>query len=517
MIKTFFKSALPAVLIIIGIISGVRAEGITAAYGRQVSALRGEVIWFINGINERLLLGDDNESDQYFYVTTENRNPKAAVRFSSDETPLYIKNLIVMICNVDLFPALPGNQNSPFEMCMCADNLSQPGEIIIPNQTLSAQGYWSGESAWVPMSTRYMLTGTGPFWGVFSWNPETPSAPILAVDYDVGWYNTLIGLDEGGFSWQEYQAGNVIMRAEVLKNDLDGIFSIAPGVAVPDSFHVYYSGQPVVYADEAFYDTTVIGNLHSRVVLPGPDNYFCVTSFQNNQESFPTPIVYIHGSSAATADLDFEPRYFEVTLPDQRDTSLYVTIENDEDEEIHFRVEDVTVEGFDPGQNINLGIIPSEGNIPIGRDVNLRIDLNVGSAPTGDYGIEVTFAIWDINKSYRDRYFPIDLTVTEFTSVDDDDDAPVPGEFSLGQNYPNPFNGATVIPFRLGAEDTELRLEIFDILGRRVYHQKLIDHSINYIIWEGVDNAGNNMPSGLYFYQIGNSTLRKTRKMLYLK
>ena len=252
------------------------------------------------------------------------------------------------------------------------------------------------------------------------------------------------------------------------------------------------------------------------MVLPGPDNYFCVTSFENNQESFPTPVVYIHGSSAATADLDFEPRYFEVTLPNQRDTSLYFTVENDEDEEINFRIEDVAVEGFDPGQNINLGIIPSEGSIPVGRDVTLRVDLNVGDALTGDYGIELTFAIWDAHKSYRDRYFPIDLTVTEYTSVDDDN-TPVPGEFSVGQNYPNPFNGATVIPFQLGTADEDMYLEIFDILGRRVYHRKLIDHSINYIIWEGVDNQGDKLPSGLYFYQIGNSTLRKSRKMLYLK
>ncbi|MCJ7553608.1 MAG: T9SS type A sorting domain-containing protein [Ignavibacteriaceae bacterium] len=85
--------------------------------------------------------------------------------------------------------------------------------------------------------------------------------------------------------------------------------------------------------------------------------------------------------------------------------------------------------------------------------------------------------------------------------------------FFLNQNYPNPFSEKAVITFFL-LEDSNVKLEIHDILGRKV--KSLIDerkskgpHSIDLNL--------NNFSSGVYFYTLTANNFRQTKKMIYLR
>lgn len=99
--------------------------------------------------------------------------------------------------------------------------------------------------------------------------------------------------------------------------------------------------------------------------------------------------------------------------------------------------------------------------------------------------------------------------------------AGVPRAFELAQNYPNPFNAATIIPFTLtGSRAQHVRLDVFDILGRRV--QTLKDEDLEpgayQITWNGQDHNGQSVASGVYFYRLtigDKSALAK--KMILLK
>jgi flagellar hook assembly protein FlgD len=88
----------------------------------------------------------------------------------------------------------------------------------------------------------------------------------------------------------------------------------------------------------------------------------------------------------------------------------------------------------------------------------------------------------------------------------------------LFQNHPNPFNPSTTISFELAAPG-RVRMDVFDTLGRRV--RTIIDgvHSagVSSVVWDGADQSGRPVVSGLYFYRltIGNATL--TRRMVLLK
>lgn len=100
------------------------------------------------------------------------------------------------------------------------------------------------------------------------------------------------------------------------------------------------------------------------------------------------------------------------------------------------------------------------------------------------------------------------------------DDSPLPGEFALYQNYPNPFNPTTTIAFTLpgqGALHTTLR--IYNILGQRM--RTLLDARLesgcHIATWDGRDDSGQSVSSGVYFYSLRAGSLAGRRKMVLLK
>ena len=91
----------------------------------------------------------------------------------------------------------------------------------------------------------------------------------------------------------------------------------------------------------------------------------------------------------------------------------------------------------------------------------------------------------------------------------------IPRSYSLYQNYPNPFNPSTTIAFDL-PESARIRLEIFDILGRKidVLFDGMIPAGRHQIVWQ----PRNTVASGIYFYRLTNfRDYTKSRKMLFIR
>ena len=99
-----------------------------------------------------------------------------------------------------------------------------------------------------------------------------------------------------------------------------------------------------------------------------------------------------------------------------------------------------------------------------------------------------------------------------------EDITPLPGKFKLLQNYPNPFNKSTVIGFTLTQSDF-VSLEIFDLLGRRI--KTLVSERLpagyNSVIWDGTDDSGEEVASGIYLYELKSGELTETQKLMLLK
>ena len=93
-----------------------------------------------------------------------------------------------------------------------------------------------------------------------------------------------------------------------------------------------------------------------------------------------------------------------------------------------------------------------------------------------------------------------------------------PDRFALEANYPNPFNAATTMRFRL-VERGPVSLRIYNTNGHRV--RELLGHfaaaGAYAVSWDGRDEEGKNLASGIYLYRLQSGAQVFTRKMLLLR
>jgi flagellar hook assembly protein FlgD len=93
-------------------------------------------------------------------------------------------------------------------------------------------------------------------------------------------------------------------------------------------------------------------------------------------------------------------------------------------------------------------------------------------------------------------------------------EAVTPTALTLGQNYPNPFNPSTTIAFDL-PQRGELQLEVFDVRGRvvRTLMSGVQTQGPHTVHWDGRDDNGRGVASGVYFYRLTTPSGTQTRKM----
>ena len=96
--------------------------------------------------------------------------------------------------------------------------------------------------------------------------------------------------------------------------------------------------------------------------------------------------------------------------------------------------------------------------------------------------------------------------------------ADIPVQYSLGQNYPNPFNPITKIDFAL-PKTGEVSLVIYNLMGQEI--KTLISDNMQYgfhtATWNGIDQFGRTVSSGVYFSELRAKGFRQTKKMLLIK
>lgn len=136
--------------------------------------------------------------------------------------------------------------------------------------------------------------------------------------------------------------------------------------------------------------------------------------------------------------------------------------------------------------------------------------VDVDVTTSGTYAYCVTATDFGLNESEKSA--PLVLAAVSLA-----DERRIPDKYSLAQNYPNPFNPATRIEFGLPKSD-RVSLTIYNLMGQivREYHLQL-PAGYAHVVWDGCDNYGNQVGSGVYIYTLATGEFKQTRKMILMR
>ncbi|MBT3591130.1 MAG: T9SS type A sorting domain-containing protein, partial [Candidatus Marinimicrobia bacterium] len=103
-------------------------------------------------------------------------------------------------------------------------------------------------------------------------------------------------------------------------------------------------------------------------------------------------------------------------------------------------------------------------------------------------------------------------------SIVNDEQPSLPNAFTVSNNYPNPFNPSTTINISL-PNQTELVVSVYDMSGRLVNRMinDNMDAGIHTVQWDGRNQSGYFVPTGVYFMQVISGENQHMQKMALIK
>ena len=141
-------------------------------------------------------------------------------------------------------------------------------------------------------------------------------------------------------------------------------------------------------------------------------------------------------------------------------------------------------------------------------------------------GEQIVFKLWDKSENREielsanfekgDGIFGVEAYA--LVNLKGESSLQLPKEFQLAQNYPNPFNPETKISYAL-PKDCDVKLTIYNLLGQKI--KVLVDEhqtaGYKHVSWDGKDDKGREVASGIYFYRIQAGEFTGSKRMVILK
>lgn len=154
---------------------------------------------------------------------------------------------------------------------------------------------------------------------------------------------------------------------------------------------------------------------------------------------------------------------------------------------------------------------------PSGKMIASDIDANfalISNTVLPSHGQYVIIAADDPGDETGAYFLVLLRSATDVT----ENDSVVPSEFSVEQNHPNPFNPQTAIGFSLPRSAT-VTIDIYNLLGETV--RTLVSQTMppgkHTVVWDGRDDTGGEVSSGVYFYRLRADNFSATKKMLLVR
>lgn len=167
-------------------------------------------------------------------------------------------------------------------------------------------------------------------------------------------------------------------------------------------------------------------------------------------------------------------------------------------------------------------------NFPIHLGGNLKVSASLGDIDR-DNDIDIViptdkgFAVIDIKRPAQSYEWPCFMGTYNrggniLQPTNEDDNVLPVFNTALNGNYPNPFNPSTTISFSL-KEKAQVSLNIYNQRGQKVH--TLLNGKMpagnHHLTWNGTDDNGNSVSSGVYYYKMQSGNYTSTRKMIMMK
>jgi hypothetical protein len=139
--------------------------------------------------------------------------------------------------------------------------------------------------------------------------------------------------------------------------------------------------------------------------------------------------------------------------------------------------------------------------------------VTIGDLPDGQLSVPLELDIYSGGVLYWRDSFDLDITVVNVA-----DAGKLPSSYDLIQNYPNPFNPITTISYAL-PQTAEVAMNIYSVTGQLVRSlSHLATHPGRHsVVWDGCDDSGNLVSTGVYLCRLEAGDFTKSIKMVYLR
>jgi hypothetical protein len=313
------------------------------------------------------------------------------------------------------------------------------------------------------------------------------------------------------------------IKNNIVANTLSSLEATEPTCYVAASYNDLWNNTQYYYASGgAVIDTSLGGNIYSDPMFVDPDSDFhiqkyspCVDAGDPNikdPDSSRSDIGCYGGLYGETYSyLDLAPK-----APDSLAAlfdSVTVTINwkpNTEADLSHYTVYKDTLVGFTPDSSKIVGTVS--------KDSSSFKDYDWEYGETYYYRLSA----WDLTNNQSPYSDELVIQATDVPWTDETETQIT--QYKLSQNYPNPFNPNTVIVYYLpdvGYQPAEVELTIYSVLGRVVRTLvKARQHPGEHrVVWDGKDDQGNDVASGIYLYRLRVSGIEfvRAKKMLLLR
>lgn len=456
-----------------------------------------ELYWFYPDKN-RLSVGNNTivpergvipsmDDRQYAIFTTINLTP-----------PYYIESTNTYIKNSDMYPDLPGDQFTPLRLSVKKkESGNYYNDLWYEYVSLYPDADFSG--AIVEAVTDLGVDDLFDIYLALEWLPGTPTSPMVGVNSLPPYlYQTICPMDDSSYQ-AVYTTACAMVGAKVLSWH-------TTSTKINKSKNENLVNYELLYSE----DSTNIFSGSKIIASVGSDSL--TANFNLTQSGYIT-VKAINDEGESYSDILFldKDKLPPVTVrPQKISIDRMVSLDNNK----------IVLENSGPN-NLELSLYYDRSLFVLSSNL-IILESGTNTEITVEFKGEID-SFDQINspiiiKTTGD-YYPLIMHVTVLengqTSVDNDE-LILPEEFKVGRPYPNPFNSS--VRFSLAQPNQKpVQMDIYNLLGQNVFSQVLKPIRRQSVVWNGIDNMGQNVGSGIYFIRFSTDETVVFRKAVLLK